>query len=400
MAGTDQARGGGRAASGRRVVLVGAGHAHLYTLKRAAAFARRGIALTVVAPEDFAYSGVATGVLGETYPPEYGWIDIARLLAGTGASIVRARLAGLDLAAQRVRLDDGRLVPFDVLSLNLGSAPPPLAGAHGHCFDVKPVANLHRLRMALRGWQEGRPGDTPAIAVVGGGMTGVEVAAGLARLARATGTTFRITLYASGAALPDLPGAASRGVVRTLARAGIEVLAGNRVASLDEGHVVLADGRTAPADVVVNATGLRPAAVAAALALPTDAEGAIIVDAHLASIASPRVFAAGDCIAFRGKALPRVGVYAIRQAPVLFRNILATLEGRACVGFRPQARYLTIANLGDDTGLAVRGALRLRGRLAWRLKNAIDANFLAEYRPAQAPSPAGSGLVVPTRSEP
>lgn len=142
-----------------------------------------------------------------------------------------------------------------------------------------------------------------------------------------------------------------------------------------------------------------PAPVARSLGLPTDADGSIIVDADLASPGSPCVFAAGDCIAFRGTALPRVGVYAVRQAPVLFHNLIATLEGRPRADFTPQGRYLTIANLGDDTGLAVRGALCSQGRLAWRLKNAIDASFLAQYRPKHALSSVDTDLVEPTRSK-
>lgn len=389
-----------RPGAGGRVVLVGAGHAHLYMLKRAEAFTRRGMTLTVIAPEDFSYSGVATGVLGDRYPAEYGQIDIGRLLDGSGATLVRARLTGLDLAAQLVRLDDGRSVPFDVASLNLGSLPPPLPGDHRLAFDVKPVGNLHRLRAALDAWRRERPGEVPRLAVVGGGMTGVEVAAGLARLAAATGTTSHITLLASAFVLDGLPLSTSCGVVRALARHGVRVLVRSRVASVGDGHVTLADGRIEPADFVVNATGLRPAPVARSLGLPTAADGAIIVDADLASTGSPRVFAAGDCIAFRGSALPRVGVYAIRQAPIIFHNLIATLEGRPSAAFTPQRRYLTIANLGDDTGLAIRGAFRAQGRLAWRLKHAIDARFLAEYRPVPALSPAGSDLVAPTRSKP
>ena len=48
----------------KRLVLAGAGHAHLYTLKRIAEFTRRGYEVVVVAPDDFWYSGLATGVLG------------------------------------------------------------------------------------------------------------------------------------------------------------------------------------------------------------------------------------------------------------------------------------------------------------------------------------------------
>lgn len=68
-------------------------------------------------------------------------------------------------------------------------------------------------------------------------------------------------------------------------------------------------------------------------ALPTDEEGALVVDEYLKSPADPRVFGGGDCIAFRGRSLPKVGVYAVREAPVIFFNLLATLEGKACAAF-------------------------------------------------------------------
>jgi NADH dehydrogenase FAD-containing subunit len=385
---------------GRRVVLVGAGHAHLHLLKRAAEFPRRGLHLTVIAPEDFWYSGVATGVLGGRYPAEYERIDIAGLLADSGAALLRARLSGLDAASRHVLLADGGAVPYDVVSLNLGSTPPELAGAHPLCFDVKPVANLHRLAAALDAWHRERPGEAARIAVVGGGMSGVEIAANLEQLARRTGAAFGVSLYAAGGVLDELPRAASGGVSRALRRRGVTIFTQSRVTTLEAGGIVLGDGRTEPADFVVNASGLRPAPVCRALGLPVDSDGGIIVDATLASAGSPSVFAAGDCIAFCGTALPRVGVYAIRQAPILFENLIATLEGRPLTAFEPQRRFLTIANLGDDTGLAVRGAFHWQGWLAWLLKDRIDAAFLAEYRSLPAPGSLGQQVAPTGRSEP
>ena len=78
----------------RRVVLVGAGQAHLHTLQHAAEFARRGVELVVIAPEDFWYSGLATGVLGGRYSPELDQVDIAALL-GAGR-FVRERVVKID----------------------------------------------------------------------------------------------------------------------------------------------------------------------------------------------------------------------------------------------------------------------------------------------------------------
>ena len=107
--------------------------------------------------------------------------------------------------------------------------------------------------------------------------------------------------------------------------------------------------------------------------------GGLWVDRYLRSVSDGRIFGGGDAICFRGESLPRLGVFAIRQGPVLYHNIRATLRGEALGEFEPQRRFLYILNLADDTGLAIYGSLVWRGRSAWRLKRAIDKRFIRQY---------------------
>ncbi|MGH7483753.1 MAG: pyridine nucleotide-disulfide oxidoreductase, partial [Longimicrobiales bacterium] len=107
--------------------------------------------------------------------------------------------------------------------------------------------------------------------------------------------------------------------------------------------------------------------------------GALRVDAALRAIHDPRVFAVGDCAAFEPRPLPRVGVYAVRQAPVLFENLVAAAEGAPLRAYHPQRRHLLILNLGAGEGLAVRGRLHGHGRAAFRLKDWLDRRFLERY---------------------
>ena len=108
------------------------------------------------------------------------------------------------------------------------------------------------------------------------------------------------------------------------------------------------------------------------------------MDATLQSIADERIFAAGDCIRLEGHRLPKLGVFGVRQAPVLLHNLRAFLQGRPLQTFRPQPRCLAILNLGDGRGLALWGPLHWQGQLSLRLKDAIDRRFLARYRAAGA----------------
>jgi len=103
------------------------------------------------------------------------------------------------------------------------------------------------------------------------------------------------------------------------------------------------------------------------------------VDRNLRSISEGRLFS-GDCVSYRGESLPKLGVFAIRQGFVIFRNLQATLENRPLVEYKPQKRCLHVLNLGDGTGLAVYGSPVWRGRLSGKLKQHIDTKFIGRYR--------------------
>src|SRR5947209_14082893 len=135
----------------RRVVLVGAGHAHLFILKLTAEFVRRGFELVLVAPEVFWYSGLATGVLAGIYPPELDQVDVGALVVSGGGRFIRARATAIDVAARTVSLDTGESVSYDMLSCNLGSevAVGAIPGAAVHGYAVKPIRNLWVLRQAV-----------------------------------------------------------------------------------------------------------------------------------------------------------------------------------------------------------------------------------------------------------
>lgn len=367
-------------------VLLGAGHAHLLTLLRAGAFTARGHRLTVVAPDRFWYSGLATAMLGGEVAPECDQVDVAALAARGGGRFVRDLVTRVDPAARLVHLEHGPPLAYDALSLNLGSETPAIPGEGEAChYAVKPIRRVWDLRTELERRFRDAPRATVRIVLAGGGVTGCELAGNLAALAARRGGSAEITVLAAGEGVLDsVPAAAARRVVDALCRRGVVVRTAARVARLDGGRAMLGDGDAVPFDLFVNATGLGPGRVIRRCGLPVDEAGALRVDGHLRSIADPAVHGGGDCVSVEAHGLPRVGVYAIRQAPILCHNLLASLEGWAPRRFRPQRRYLWIMNLGDGSGLAVRGALWWHGRASHWLKDRIDRRFLCRYQRAAA----------------
>jgi NADH dehydrogenase FAD-containing subunit len=363
----------------KRVVLVGAGHAQLYTLRRTSELVRRGHEVVAVAPDLFWYSGLATGMLGGLYPPELDQVDVQALVEGGGGRFLCDGVVAIDREVREVVMAGGGRLGYDALSLTIGSVAPAIPGEEKleTAFTVKPVRRLWELRRALEARFRG--GDMVRVAIAGGGATGCELAGNIAALAeRAGGKVLVLVLGAE--LLRELPPRARGNVVASLAGRGIAFRTRVHVARVEAGRAILDDGEAVAFDLFVNATGLQPSPLAASSGLPVDRQGALVVDAHLRAPADPAIHGAGDCVALQGHALPRIGVYAIRQAPVLFHNLLAALEGTKPARFVPQRRFLWIMNLGDGTGVAARGRLYWRGRAAFLLKDRIDRSFLAEYR--------------------
>lgn len=375
------------------VLLVGAGHAHLHVAARAGEFARLGARLLLLDPGHFWYSGMAAGVLGGRYPSSADRLDPGALIRAAGGDFLAGRAIGIEPGRRVVHLADGGTLDYDRLSLNVGSEVAALpAGAAGDSdvWPVKPVANLRALHRVVGDRLAGGTARLE-IVVAGGGASGCEVAANLAVLGRGRPGTLRITLCARGGRLlPGAPAAAARRLAAHLSRLGVAVLTGAEVAAKRGTTVDLADGRRLRADMLAIATGLRAAALTRSTGLPWDERGGLRVTAALHSEADPRVFAVGDCAHFLPRALPKLGVYGVRAAPTLHRNLLASLDGRALRAYRPQARHLAILNLGDGTGLATWSGLWWHGRAAMRLKDRIDRKFMAGYRAIYSDRVSGS----------
>ncbi|WP_069383735.1 NAD(P)/FAD-dependent oxidoreductase [Halomonas caseinilytica] len=351
----------------RTLLLIGAGHAHLHLLRHRHRLPVERLVL--VDPGGFWYSGLATGMLGGRCSPEADRIDPAALARRQGADACRARLVGLDARQRQAHLDDGRTLDYTLLSLNIGSSvryPTPLPDGL-ECWPVKPIPCLLALRLRLA--RDFSLGKTLRLVVLGGGASGVEVACNLRALARWHGATAEIILLTGHSGLlSQAPPGAVAWLRQRLEALDIQVRPHAQAAPADADHLIIATGLIAPA-------------VIERLGLPARAERGLVVTETLQSPATPEVFAAGDCAALDGYRLPRLGVHGVRQAPVLLANLVASLTGKApSARYLPRRHALSILDLGDGQGLALRGRHWWGGRLALLAKRYLDTRFLARYR--------------------
>jgi selenide,water dikinase len=367
----------------KRLLLIGAGHAHLHVLRALAARPLPDTQVTLVSPYPAqVYSGMLPGWIAGAYRVDDFAIPIAPLAAAADAVFVPAAVAALDLAARTATTGDGDTLGFDVVSLDIGPVlPDALPGLREHALGIRPInafvdawpAQFERLARVAR--DAARPAR---LAVVGGGAGGVELTLAIAARARNDGVPLQVMLVTGrDGLLPGLSAAARARLARPLRHAGVGVF-GTDATAIVADAVHLAGG-TRLTDLAIAATGAAPAAWPREAGLAVDAAGFIAVEPTLRSTSHAFVFAAGDCASVVGHPRAKSGVYAVRAGPPLAANLYRTLTGGALLRWRPQRRALYLLSTGDRRAVGVYGGLAFEGAALWRWKDRIDRRFVARY---------------------
>ena len=360
----------------RDLVLVGGGHTHALVLRSLGMRPVPGLRLTLIDPGAVAaYSGMLPGLVAGHYRVEELEIDLVRLARFAGARLVTGRAAGIDRAARRIAVPGRADVFYDVASIDVGitSDMPQIPGFAAHAVPAKPLGAFADRWGAFAG--RAAAGEAPArVAVIGAGVAGVELA--LAARHRLRALAPEVTLIEAGETpLADL-GASARALLSgVLADRGVRVLTGAAAAAVTPDGVRIEDGREVPAGFVIGAAGARAPDWLADTGLALE-RGFIRVGPTLKSETDERIFAAGDIAHLVHAPRPKAGVYAVRAAPVLARNLRAALTGGRDRRFRPQGDYLKLISLGGKRAFADRGGLRREGALLWRWKDRIDRKFM------------------------
>ncbi len=368
----------------RHIVLLGIGHTNAHVVRMWAMNPLPDTDLTCVSDSGVAtYSGFLPAVLAGQLPPDAMELDLVRLCAAAGARLITDHVTGLDRRKNLLLFSERPPIPYDVLSIGIGSVPHiPVAGADAPSLvAIKPMRSfIDRLTTAIeRCSNSHRPLQ---IVVVGGGAAGVEVAQCLpARLMSITSAKIHITLVNRNKQL--LPGCSSgtiRRVQRKIEQLSHTILNDCSVDQIEEDRVTLNDGETLPADVVVWATGATAPSLLSTFDLPKDDRGFLLTDNTLRSTSGGSIFAVGDTGTIQNEDLPKAGVYAVRQGPILWDNIQRTLNGRSLVPYEPQRSFLKLLNMGDGTAIGEWRAISFSGRWVMRLKQRIDQRFMEMYQ--------------------
>ncbi len=208
----------------------------------------------------------------------------------------------------------------------------------------------------------------------------MEVTANLWRLAQDNQGMARITLIAGNRLLGGLSERVRTLALGSLNSRGITVIEGKHGKEITGEEIRLNDGSSHPFDFAFMAMGVQPTSIFADSGIPAGPDGGLLVNPYLQSVAHPEMFGGGDCISFAERPLAKVGVYAVRQNPILLRNLSAALEGKEMRTFTPQKDYMLIFNMGNGRGILWKKNFVWEGRTAFFLKDYIDRKFMQKFQ--------------------
>lgn len=375
------------------------------------------------------YSGMVPGFVAGDYAMHELEIDVLPLARRAGAGVIMAAATDLDPVRHEIALEGRPPIRFDVASLDVGSTVRglDLPGVAEHALCTRPIGDFVR-EVDARVERLTEAGGAPRVLIVGGGAAGSELAFTLDARLRARGLTPRVAVVSGDSEpLEGMPARARRCLAREAAHRGIDLLPERRVVRVEKRTVLTtwiaddpnpeahpewrgdagppprpkpADGEdrteSLEADLVVWATGAAPhafplggmgrqsgseSAAGPSSALMRDDRGFLAIRETLQAVGHDAVFAVGDCARLVDHPwVPRAGVYAVRQGPVLERNLRAWLAGRPLERHVPQRDFLALLNLGQGRALASKWGRAAAGAPLLWLKDRIDRRFMRRFQ--------------------
>ena len=385
---------------GARVVVVGAGFAGASLLRHLPpALKKPGETLLVDRRDVWEFVPLAHEVAVGRVHPESVRSRIPPLCRGA-CSFLQANVTGVDLEERILHTSEG-VVGYEYLVLNPGSVatlPPDPLKDHVQTFWSVDDALALRGTLAKNWTRAANPGPTPpgtlTVAVVGGGATGVELAAELAALFdylkkrshRRPPEEPRIVLFEAADRLmgwldPYFDSVAQQ----TLANLGVELRLNTPVEEATTSGVHFGDDYL-PAATRVWAAGVEAAPLVRDLPGKHDASGRVVIDEHLTLPDHPEVYVLGDAGSFSHPKLgplPPTASVAVQQGPWAARDLKRRLRGAGSRRGRPPFRFFDrgyVVSLGPEGGVADAVGLKLRGPAAQALYRSVFLYYLKSRR--------------------
>ncbi|MEP2828382.1 NAD(P)/FAD-dependent oxidoreductase [Parvibaculum sp.] len=390
----------GNTANPPRIVILGAGFAGLTAAKM---LRKAPVEITVIDRQNYhLFQPLLYQVATATLSPADIAVPVRSALRDQeNTRVLLGSVESIDRTARRVKLADGREVPFDWLVVATGATHAYFGHDEWEPYapGLKKIDDATEIRRrVLLAFEKAETETDPALrralltfVIIGGGPTGVEMAGAIIELATKTlvsdfhhidPSSARVILAEAGPRiLPAFAENLSAFAAASLRRKGVEVLCGEPVTNVGPKGVTMG-GEDIGARTVVWAAGVKASPAAGWLGVEGDRAGRVPVNDRLTLADDARIFVVGDTAAVawaEGRFVPGIAPAAKQMGAYVARTILASLKGRTVTPFRYRHQG-NLATVGRQSAIVDFGRVQMKGFIAWLIWGAAHIYFLIGFR--------------------
>ncbi len=350
----------------KKLILVGAGPAHLQVLAAFKAAPRADTDVHLIAPYDqVVHTNMLAGMVSGHYSDSACTVELQQLFSNSPVKISYATPRGIDTGASHLQLSNGQVLRYDVLSLNAnpnvdrGAVEQQIPGAQKHAVFTYPAEQFAKLWPQVLAHAEQR---ALRISVVGAQGSSAALAMALQhRLPHC-----RVTLITGHAPIAnDYPLNVQQRVRKTLKRHNITVLQ-DKCTAIEAGHIALQSGASVLCDVPLLTHQSDCHAWLHGSGLNLDTQGNLSTNAYGQSVLDAKVFS--------------VHVSATNAGQALTQNIRALLENQSAKAPIVLRSALSAITCGGRQAIASWASMSFQGKLAWRLQDVINQRWIRQYQ--------------------
>ena len=351
------------------LVLAGGGHAHILLLKRWAMnphLRPKGL-ITLVSNNSYTfYSGMLPGYFAGIYDQDEITIDLHRLAALAKVSLIIGKVTGIDAEKKIIYLDKRDAISYKILSLNIGGKTNDNESSMENMVTIRP---LEGAIVAVNKYDSIK-NSNGQIEIYGSGLSAIELALSLRN--RWPRHSIILSVFFN-----KIHGSFKK----TLAKNNVLL---RNLQKADDIYTPK-DADRQKSKLILFCTGTRGPNLLANSGLPVDNYGRVHTDETLQVIGQTKIFAVGDCAVIESKPRPPSGVWAVKAAIPLARNLEAACLDKKLRKWRPQAISLQLVGgfvkRNAPTAWALWGPYVLGPNpLFWHLKKYIDRKFIGDIQ--------------------
>ncbi len=308
--------------------------------------------------------------------------DLNRFASKIKAEFINDAVVNIDFEAKEVETREGLKIPYDFLVIAIGAEQTffGIPGAEELSHTVNTLKGAIEAKKALERLDYSRK---ISIAVIGAGLTGVEVAGELVDYLRGRASAKIYLIELMPRILPAFPNEnVATYVTKFLSDRGVEIMTGTTVQEVSEQEITFKNGSKLHYDIIIWTAGIKPNNLLEKLKLPKK-KGWLKVDPYLRVEGMTNVFAVGDTVYFEDEGVRSCQNVeeAERQGRVAAENIIRMIKGEKLKRYRPKGtiqKPRAFISLGDDKAVMYFGGIIFKP-FAYRAKKYVERRYMKRF---------------------